>query len=422
MKHVLLTTTAIAALTSAVAAEVTVSGSARIGIIATEGAAAITGDTQYNIGAHDQGFVEAIDAAYLGYRVSSNTTSAGIAINLTLATDLKVDAAERLELTALRGRIAHAASNGETAAIRNSAIADLTSIDGIITRVDATTTTAVAKAKDTTNSKNRVRVSFALSGETDNGLSYGASIRADQVSSEGGAGSQYLSGSFGKISMGDLNGADEQVVGDLAGVGFAGTGSHNSFGYQSSSHNLAYSVSMNGVTFAMSTDLVRGADATLTGSNSAVGIGWSGDMGGTTLGLNVGQSKIGTKTEKSMSASVSVGGLTIKAQSHSNDNGPTVASVAASTGSWATGTAHTVSTAADTTPDTDTTGLSVSYSMGAMSVSAFTRTVDDNTAGTADEDYSGFGFSYNLGGATVSGGVADGNDISSTSLGINFSF
>ena len=47
------------------------------------------------------------------------------------------------------------------------------------------------------------------------GLEFGASIRADNAAAgnSGTGGSQYLSGSFGKISMGDLNGADEDMVG-----------------------------------------------------------------------------------------------------------------------------------------------------------------------------------------------------------------
>ena len=127
-----------------------------------------------------------------------------------------------------------------------------------------------AKAKDTTVGKNRVRIAFAGSGTTDGGLTYGFSARADHSNTSTG-GSQYISGAFGKISMGDLNGGDEQLVGNLSGVGSSGAGSHQEFGYQSSSHNLGYSVSMAGVSFAATTDLVRGADATATGSNSAMG-------------------------------------------------------------------------------------------------------------------------------------------------------
>jgi outer membrane protein OmpU len=294
----------------------------------------------------------------------------------------------------------------------------LASVDAILARIDATVTTAVAKKSDTTSAANRVRISFAGSGETDGGLTYGFSARADH-SNKSNAGTQYISGAFGKVTMGDIDGADEQIVGNLAGVGFSGAGSHQEFAYQSTDHNVGYNISMAGVSFAASTDLVRGADSTKTGSNSAMGLKWSGDMSGATVGIGLGQSKIGTATENSMSASVAMGGLTIKAVSHTNDNGPFVASTVASLSS-ATGTAHTAAVADVNNYDTDTTGLSISYTMDAMTVTAFTRTQE--TQGIADKDYSGVGFAYNMGGATLKAGFVDADNISVMDFGLNFSF
>ena len=75
----------------------------------------------------------------------------------------------------------------------------------------------------------RVRVQFTLSGETDTGLSFGASFRAhDAANANGGtAGSVFVRGAFGTITMGDTNGAAEEVVRDIAGVGLTGLGDHN---------------------------------------------------------------------------------------------------------------------------------------------------------------------------------------------------
>jgi outer membrane protein OmpU len=275
-----------------------------------------------------------------------------------------------------------------------------------------------AKASDTTVGKNRVRIAFAGSGTTDGGLTYGFSARADHSNTSTG-GSQYISGAFGKIEMGDLNGGDEQMVGNLSGVGSSGAGSHQEYAYQAASHNIGYSISMSGISFAATTDLVRGADATKTGSNSAYGVKYSGDMGGATVGLAIGTSKIGNVSEDSMSVSVSMGGLSLKAVSHSNDNGPAVAAVTAAR-SGASGTADVFGSAVDNTADTDTTGLSLSYAMDAMSVTAYTRT--ESTSGATDKDYSGVGFTYNLGGATLKAGFVDANDISIMDFGVNFSF
>jgi outer membrane protein OmpU len=75
----------------------------------------------------------------------------------------------------------------------------------------------------------RARVAFTFSGETDGGLSFGASFRADNSSaaSNGEAGSVFLSGAFGKISMGDVDGAALAAVGHVDGVGLTGLGDYN---------------------------------------------------------------------------------------------------------------------------------------------------------------------------------------------------
>jgi outer membrane protein OmpU len=426
MKHTLLASTALVALSSPAFAEITISGTARIGMVTTEGAAAVGVDSTFNMLTDDAIFAEALDGniAYLGKIVSAtaasvgSTGTTGATIDTTITIDITPDAEEMTQVVAMRAAIVNASTTGATSAIRAAAKIDLASLDGVIARTNATTNAAVAKVSDTTVGKNRVRIAFAGSGTTDGGLTYGFSARADQSNTSNG-GSQYISGAFGKISMGDLNGADEVMVGNLSGVGSSGAGFHEEFGYQSSAHNLGYSVSMAGVSFAASTDLARGADATLTGSNSAMGLKWSGDMGGATVSVGLGQSKIGAISEDSMSVGVSMGGLSIKAVSHNNDNGPAVAAVVASA-STASGTTHVAAVAQVANSDTDTTGLSISYAMDAMTVTAFTRT--ESTSGVLDKDYSGVGFTYDMGGATLKAGFVDADNISIMDFGINFSF
>jgi outer membrane protein OmpU len=74
----------------------------------------------------------------------------------------------------------------------------------------------------------RVRFGVNMTGETDSGITFGATIRADNSGSgeEGGgqggtlgqtAGSVFVSGSWGTLTYGDTNGADEQWVGDVPG-------------------------------------------------------------------------------------------------------------------------------------------------------------------------------------------------------------
>jgi outer membrane protein OmpU len=428
MKHTLLTSTALVALSSAAFAEVTVSGSARIGIMTTEGSASTPADSVMALSTADEAFAVAMDALAL-YSSAGDAGTTAVALNAAVADNAAMTTAERAVYTNLRANIARVAAghhqivaSSPSEAERLAAVTDLASLDAILARADATTSALVAATSDQTVGKNRMRVKFAASGETDGGLAFGASFKAHESvgGSAGTHGSQYISGAFGKISMGDLNGADEQTAGNLSGVGFAGAGSHESTSYQSSGHNLAYSVSMSGVTFAASTDLARGADSTKTGSNSALGLKWSGDMGGATVGIGVGQSKIGLATQDSMSASVSMGGLSLKIVSHTNDNGPAVVASGTSS-STASGTAHVAATtAAADNFDTDQTGLSLSYTMDNMTVTGYTRTVA--TTGAADKDYSGVGFAYNLGGASVKAGFVDADNISVMDFGVTFSF
>jgi len=192
----------------------------------------------------------------------------------------------------------------------------------------------------------------------------------------------------------------------------SGLGTNEEITYQARFHNLGYEFSTNGLTFGYSQNT-----AVQTGSNSAMGLKWSGDLGGTAVTVGIGTSKVGTSTQNTVSAAVSMGGLTIKAISSSNDNGP----VKAATGATQTATvAYAATVAEKATPDTDHTGMSISYAMDAMSVTAFTRT--ESTSGSVDKDYSGFGFAYNMGGVTLKAGVVDANNTNLADFGVSFSF
>ena len=64
----------------------------------------------------------------------------------------------------------------------------------------------------------RARVTFTMSGESDSGLSFGASFRADNAAgaAAGTAGSVFISGAFGKLSMGDVDGAAQSATGHVS--------------------------------------------------------------------------------------------------------------------------------------------------------------------------------------------------------------
>ena len=83
----------------------------------------------------------------------------------------------------------------------------------------------------------RVRINFNASGTTDGGLSFGASVRNDQMGNGGtanGDSTVFISGAFGKLTFGDVaGGAADNLVGQVSGVGFTSLGSSNEIGYLS---------------------------------------------------------------------------------------------------------------------------------------------------------------------------------------------
>jgi outer membrane protein OmpU len=129
----------------------------------------------------------------------------------------------------------------------------------------------------------RARVIFTLSGESDSGLSFGATFRADNAAgaNAGTAGSVFISGAFGRLTMGDVDGAAQQATGHVAGVGltglrdlnestFLGAGNPDDLGtidptavYEYSAGDLSVFVS------ATSPDAV--VDLTVAGPNNFVG-------------------------------------------------------------------------------------------------------------------------------------------------------
>jgi outer membrane protein OmpU len=404
MKHTLLATTALVAMTGAAFADFTISGTGRIGLLTTEGVKG--SDATWTAGAISANAGATLDFLDTRYGGSATTiTGADTAIS-----DADVAAVEALIVDILA---VQAAGLGDATEVQRAAWeTDLATVRAIKATAMGARKAKVDDTSDTTSAINRMRFTFKGSGETQNGIAYGVSGRFEQSNSST-AGSQFVSGAFGKISMGDLDGADEVAAGGgVSGVGLSGLSDTNDIAYQSSSHNLGYEYTMSDVTFAYSQNT-----AVTSGSNSAMGLKYSGDMGGASITVGLGQSKVGTATQATMSAAVTTGGLTFKAYSSSNDNGPVIGAK----GVTQTATAAFEETAAEkATPDTDQTALSVSYTMGGMSVTAFNKTV--STTGSADMDYSGFGFTYDMDGVTVKAGVVDNNDQQLMDFGVSFSF
>ena len=237
---------------------------------------------------------------------------------------------------------------------------------------------------DDINFTSRARVIFTMSGETDGGLSFGATFRADQAEAADGSdmtgGNVFISSDFGTLTMGDVSGAAGFVVGDLAGVGLTDLRSLNENAFLSNAGDrrtaARYHYSLDGLTLAISADQP-------TADNNVYSIAASYEFDGFAAGLGYEQQSgagnhiIGfvSGSFEGVTAKVTYGRIDSDQRDFLIDAGAAVES-------------------------RNQYGLSVSGSFDEVSVTAFgRRDVFSNT-------HYGIGASYDLGGgASLVGGV-----------------
>lgn len=274
----------------------------------------------------------------------------------------------------------------------------------------------------------RVRVKFTLTGESDSGLSFGGAIRADNSvgGKNGNEGEIWVSGAFGKLTMGDIDSAAENAIGDLTEIGYTGLGFHNEFIYTASDDEAAgnpgalYSYSFGDANvYASMMDGKHGTDNSKSYSlganykfgNSLVGIGYERNesfdvkadvgMGGNLLSAGAGIGSWDTKTWV-IGGATTFGAATVKAGYAQTD---------------IDGVAEKFKQI----------GVGVDYAMGPTTVSGFVR---QEKLGDLKAQYVGIGAEYDLGGgASVKGGIVDidqsdvgGFDDTVADLGLKFKF
>ena len=109
-----------------------------------------------------------------------------------------------------------------------------------------------SKAKFTS----RVRIVFTAAGETDGGLSFGASVRNDQSgqgNTANGDSTVFISGAFGKLTFGDNDSAANVLVGHVDAKSLTGLGDNNELGYLGQSDtSVLYTYSAGALSFAAS--------------------------------------------------------------------------------------------------------------------------------------------------------------------------
>ena len=236
-----------------------------------------------------------------------------------------------------------------------------------------------------------VEVTFTMSGETDGGLSFGAAIDLDEtnVAAFDDSGTTvFVSGAFGKVTMGDTDGALDWAVQDAGSLTSMGDDHTTHIAYFSAngfdgSHDgqiVRYEYAMGDFGVAVSYEqAAQGANVAID-DNVGLGATYSMDVSGTALKLGLGYQ------------AGSVGGV----------NGDVWGvSVGAELAGGFSGVIGYTNTALDgLNNDITRTGVGLTYKTGALSVHANYGAIDaEGVAGTTDSY--GLAANYDLGGGAV---------------------
>lgn len=284
----------------------------------------------------------------------------------------------------------------------------------------------------------RARVKFTLTGESDAGLSFGGAFRVDQESdytagntesnrsaARGTAGAVWISGTYGKLSMGDVVGAAEAAIGDLPEIGytdgeFGGDIEEISFlvgdgENEDQGPTILYEYTVNNISFyASATD----------GSNVAgPGVVGRSDV------FDLDGNQVDT-ADTAWSVAAKYEGSNFWAALSYSDNGDDSEIGLAAEGKFNNFAIkgvymdYSIDSIADA--DAKTYGLGATYQMDAIAVKGFWRRDELEVAGF-DEEYDSFGIGadYDLGGgAVLAGGIIDTDYLDDTvaDFGIKFSF
>ena len=200
----------------------------------------------------------------------------------------------------------------------------------------------------------------------------------------------FISGAFGKLTMGDTGNAADSLVGQVSGVGYTGIGDWNEIGWLGrDSTGAQYEYSAGAFTFALGAGNISDPAVPLTPANDdfiSVAVKYATDAYSIALGYEDND----TDSQVSAKGTATFGGATIALKLADRDS---VADMAAA--------------------------LSVDYKTGATTLTAFAT---DNMD-FAGNDTMGIGASYDLGnGAAVAGGIVDNGTDTIADLGLTFSF
>lgn len=266
-----------------------------------------------------------------------------------------------------------------------------------------------------------IEVTFRLTGESDSGLQFGAQIDLDETNVAAGDDSGttvFVSGAFGKLTMGDTDGALDWAVADAGALSSMGDDhtthiayfNANGFDGNHDGQIVRYEYSFGD--FAAAISLEQAANGANTPADDNIGIGatYSLDLGATDLKFGLGY----------MAGDATAGAAT--------NNGDVVAAsltVASETGVTGVIAFSTTSFDNPALADVDRFGLGLTYTTGALSVHA---NYGDVEQGAVSFDSYGLAVNYDLGGGAVvmagfgSDVAAAAGDQNQYSIGLGLSF
>jgi outer membrane protein OmpU len=277
-------------------------------------------------------------------------------------------------------------------------------------------------------------VKITLSGETDSGLTFGATmdldeLRGDSINPDGNLSSVFVSGNFGTLTMGDTDGALDWAMDDIV-WGTAIADDHSSHAGWNGNSGLdgsldgqvaRYQYSFGDFAVALSAEI--GSNTATTEENYGIGVTYATSLGGADIRVGLGYqdgtlatpailTSNGTTTNSfvsgtgtgdiwgvSLSADLA-GGFAVKLNYSKVDGNLTTITTATSTisGSSTSGTA-----AGTAAVEWDHVGIGLGYQMDALLIEVNYGKYDGTVAGVGNFEADGYGLAinYDLGGGAV---------------------
>jgi outer membrane protein OmpU len=309
---------------------------------------------------------------------------------------------------------------------------------------------------------NDIDVTFSMTGETDSGISFGASVDLDEISdttvnaatdnnSAGGIAAN-ISGSFGTVTLGDTDGASDWAMTETA-IGGSMADDHTAHaGYSGNSpldgvadgQILRWNNTVGAMGVAVSFEQAANGATSANDDTVQIGLKYSMDAGSATIGLGIGYADAGSQT--------AVGNAATPSKIITDASG-VVTTTAAGTAVAGTGESTLqlgVPAVANVTGDTNGMGISLSVASGNLTsvlnysdgevlgvdtshvALGFGVTMDALTVGVNWGEFDinnvktngiGVAVNYNLGGGAVFQlGYGDGEGTDTMSMGLALSF